>query len=288
MTMGASEGQPRVSVVLLTKNGIQTIGRCLESLFKQEPGFTFEVIVIDSGSTDGTIETLSRYPVNLRRIPPEDFNFGATKNLGFSISQGQIVVFLSQDAIPLGNDWLRKMTAPFEDPGVMVVQGAEVSGEDGFYWWRKGFFWYTAEIRRWMGRYNEIGLSCVTIAIRKKAWENLKFETVPFGEDKLFQKKAVEAGLGIVLAKNALVEHTHRFTLRSLFRRVKNEGLGARISGEEYSLRDLARDVVNLQALGLLDQGLRDGEIRTLGELLYPIIRPIGIYVGWKSAKQVH
>lgn len=285
--MAASSEQPYASVILLTKNGAQTIIRCLDAIFGQQTEFPFEVVAIDSGSTDGTIEVLNRYPVILRKIPSERFNFGATKNLGVSISKGQVVIFLSQDAIPLSDDWLQKMAGSFSDPGMMVVQGVEVSSDDGFYWWSNGHFWFTSEIQRWMEEYHDIGLSCVSIAIRKEAFERIRFDEVPFGEDKLFQKKAVDAGLRIQVARDAIVEHTHRYSLKSLVERVVNEGLGARISGGEYSLRDAIGDSFNVRVIGLLFDGLRSGRVRSLGELLYPFLRPIGVYVGWHQAKSL-
>ncbi|UCD92963.1 MAG: glycosyltransferase family 2 protein [Methanobacteriota archaeon] len=284
--METSEEKPDVSVVILTKNGAETIGRCLESLFNQESSHKFEVIAIDSGSTDGTLDILGNFQVRLERIPPSEFNFGGTKNLGFSISKGDIVVFLSQDAIPAGSNWLERMIAPFEDEGVMIVQGVDRSGRDGFYWLREGLFWYTSEIKRWLERYQQIGLSCVTIAIRKTAWEKVKFQTVPFGEDKLFQKNAVEAGMRIVLVDGTFVEHTHRYTCKSLRKRITNEGLGARISGEDYSFKDMIGDMLNLRIYRYLVRGMGRGEIRSVGELMFPVVRPFYVYKGARSFRE--
>lgn len=283
--METPEGRPIASIVILTKNGSKTIRRCLESLFGQKTGYNYEVIAIDSGSTDGTLDILADYPVTVREIPPSEFNFGETKNLGFSISKGDFVIFLSQDAIPIGHDWLEKMIAPFEDMEVMVVQGIEKCGKDGFYWLREGLFWYTSEIRRWMDKYKHIGMSFVSIAIRRTAWEIVKFDRVPFGEDKLFQKKAVEAGFKIVYVKDTLVEHTHEYSLASLISRIRNEGLGARVSGETYSFRDLLADLTNFRIYRYLIKGLRSREIRNLGELLFPLIRPVYIYMGMHSSE---
>jgi rhamnosyltransferase len=285
MTMAILEDGSKVSVVILAKNGLKTIGRCLESLFSQKTDFSFDVIVIDSGSTDGTIDLLADYPVELRRIEPSEFNFGETKNLGFSISKSGIVVFLSQDAIPIGNEWLQRMIAPLEDPEVMIAQGHEKAGEGGFYWWVKAPFRYTSEIRRWMERYGQIGLSCVTIAIRRKAWERVKFDKVPFGEDKLFQKKAVEAGLKMVFVQDAAVEHSHDYTLSTVVGRITNEGLGARISGGSYSFGDMVKDLLYIPAYRHLLNGLRNGEIGGMAEFLFPLIRPVFVYKGMNFVK---
>ncbi len=285
--MGAAVEQPYASVILLTKNGSKTIARCLDSLFAQKTGSPFEVIAIDSGSTDGTVEIMGRYPLTLEKIPSEDFNFGATKNMGVGMSKGQIVVFLSQDAIPSSEDWLQNMVEPFTDPEIMVVQGLEVSADDGFYWWRIGHFWFTSEIRRWMERHQGVGLSCVSLAIRKTAFDRIRFDEVPFGEDKLLQKKALMQGFGIDVASLAIVEHTHRYTLRSLVQRLANEGLGARLSGGQYSFKDMLRDSSDRRIIRLLFEGLRSGRIRSIGEFIYPLLRPMVVYIGWGRAKVI-
>src|SRR5574337_394745 len=74
-----------VSIILLTKNGQRYLEGVLGAVFAQQTEHGYEVIAIDSGSSDGTVELLRRYPVALRRIPPEQFNHGATRNLGASL-----------------------------------------------------------------------------------------------------------------------------------------------------------------------------------------------------------
>ncbi len=282
-----SENSITASIILLTKNGDETIDACLASIFSQKSDLSYEVIVIDSGSTDRTLEILQNYSIRLYQIKPEEFNFGRVKNMGAELAKGEFLIYLSQDAIPADRDWLRNLTRPFTNPDVDVVQGVSESGEDGFFWWRKGLFWYTSEVRRWMERYQQIGLSCVTVAIRRKVWQNIRFESVPFGEDKLFQKKAVEAGLKIILARDAFVKHTHRYTFQSLTARITNEGLGARVSGESYSLRDMLKDLVNIRIYRHLLAGIRSGEVRSLGELLFPLVRPTYLFKGMHYAEEL-
>jgi rhamnosyltransferase len=68
---------------------------------------------------------LTRYPIRAEQIPPSEFNFGATRALGYDIAQGQILIALSQDAVPAENRWLDRITAPFDDPTVAAVKGGE-------------------------------------------------------------------------------------------------------------------------------------------------------------------
>jgi rhamnosyltransferase len=280
-----SEEAPAVSIIILTLNGGETIDDCLASVFNQEIDLSYEVIAIDSGSTDSTMDVLKGYDVRLHQIEPEDFNFGRTKNMGAEMANGEYLIYLSQDAIPADRSWLRNMIGPFSDPGVHAVQGVEKS-EEGFYWWRKGFFWYTSEIRRWMEEYQQIGLSCVALAIRREAWERIRFDIVPFGEDKLYQKKATEAGMKIVLSRDASVLHAHSYSWKSLRNRVINEGLGSKVSGQEYTFLDMVMDLLNVRAFRMLFEGITNGEIRSIAEVAYPFVRPIFIYKGFHHATE--
>src|SRR2546422_10747572 len=98
--------RPRATVVYLTKNGGSTFLRSLELVRTQEVDFPFDVLVIDSGSTDGTIEKVEASGVRVVQILPQEFNYGGTKNLSPRVAAGKIHVFLSQDNVPSGRGWL--------------------------------------------------------------------------------------------------------------------------------------------------------------------------------------
>ncbi|GAI52085.1 unnamed protein product [marine sediment metagenome] len=86
----------------------------------------FEVIIIDSGSTDKTIEIAKEYPVRLIQIKPEEFGHGKTRNYGADISEGEYLVFLTQDAIPFDNNWLRYLISNLEDENVAGVYNKQI------------------------------------------------------------------------------------------------------------------------------------------------------------------
>src|SRR5882762_3809545 len=114
------------SILILTKNGGQEFARCLEAIYDQTLISQSEVIVVDSGSTDETLETVRRFPVCLRQIPPESFHHARTRNLIASLAKAETLVFLSQDAIPSSNSWLQAMVANFADPTVGAVYGRQI------------------------------------------------------------------------------------------------------------------------------------------------------------------
>ncbi len=81
-----------ISIVIPVKDGISTIKQCLDAIFAQTLIDQTEVIIIDSGSTDGTLDIINLYPVRLYQIPPGTFNHGATRNYGVSLTKGEFVV----------------------------------------------------------------------------------------------------------------------------------------------------------------------------------------------------
>lgn len=273
---------PRVSIVYLTKNGGQLFKKSIEAVFSQTVDFEFEVIAVDSGSTDTTLETLKEYPVRVCHIDPVSFNFGITRDYSFSLANGNILVSLSQDAIPATSTWLQNLIAPFSDDSVAVVQGTEMPPDDNkfFFWDRLRLFYYTRECREWMKKYNNIGVSFTSCAIRRRIWEESPIGPADMSEDKVFQKKVVEKGHKIITAKDAIDYHAHMYDIKGLAKRCENEGLGWRIAGQRYSFPDLLLDILNPLILAVFVYGLMTLQIRHLSELLFPLIRPIFVFKG--------
>ena len=116
-----------VSVLMPTWQGMEFLGRSLAALARQELDLTWDFLAVDSGSTDGTWELLEEradgFPVPLRRerIHQVEFDHGDTRNLLAARTAGDLCVFLTQDAIPVGGDWLARLVANFEDPLVAAA-----------------------------------------------------------------------------------------------------------------------------------------------------------------------
>lgn len=271
------------SIVLLTKNAGPGFERTLRALAGQEVDFPYEIVAVDSGSTDGTLALAEKFRVKTHRIPPSDFNFGLTRNHAFSLAAGDFIVTLSQDVTPCDASWLSKMISPLrEDAKVAAVQGKTVvpADSDVFFWERKGQFYFTSESRGWIERYR-CGLSFVSCAIRRNFWERHPIGEAAFSEDKLFQKMIHDAGMGIRMAEDALCFHGHQYGWKSLVARLKNEGVGWRIVGVRYGLRDCLADIYRNKWMIRKSVGSwASGEIRTIGELLFPFLRPACIYYG--------
>ena len=90
----------KASILVLTKNGMPDVARCLKAVYSQRTTNAKEVIVVDSGSTDETLEIARGFQVRLEQIPPASFHHARTRNFAAGLARGEILVFLSQDAIP--------------------------------------------------------------------------------------------------------------------------------------------------------------------------------------------
>jgi len=271
------------SIVLLTKNAGPQFEKTLRALACQDVDFPYEIVAVDSGSTDGTPELAERFRVKVHRIPSSDFDFGLTRNYAFSLAAGDFIVTLSQDVVPCDATWLSRMVSPLrEDENLAAVQGKTVvpSDSDVFYWERKGQFYFTSESRGWIERY-KCGLSFVCCAIRRDFWERHPLGAASFSEDKLFQKMIHDSGMGIRMAEDALCFHGHQYGWKSLVARLKNEGVGWRIVGVRYGLRDCLADIYRNKWMIRKSVGSwAKGEIRTIQELLFPFLRPLCVYYG--------
>lgn len=109
----------KVSVVLLTKNSVATVRKSLDSVFQQtrKPD---EVVVVDGGSTDGTLEVVRQYPVRL--VLEHGLGFGHARNLGVKTAEGDLVFFIDSDCYG-DPHWIEKILPHFHDPEIAGVTG---------------------------------------------------------------------------------------------------------------------------------------------------------------------
>ena len=108
------------TVVIPTKNGGELLRKVLSAVNSQVTKYSFEVICVDSGSSDNTIDIIKNSGASLYQIPPESFGHGKTRNYGASLGSGEYIVFLTQDALPANENWLESfISAMRENPEVV-------------------------------------------------------------------------------------------------------------------------------------------------------------------------
>jgi rhamnosyltransferase len=120
--------RPDISVIIPTRNGEQTLAEVLERVFRQRCPLSFEVIVVDTASTDGTRELVGRHPVTMYGIREEDFSHSRTRNHAAQAAKAdRYLVFLNQDAVPTDEHWLAHLVTSIQHgPELKAVSAAEV------------------------------------------------------------------------------------------------------------------------------------------------------------------
>lgn len=119
--MGCSIEAKSVSLIIPTFNGAFRIGNCLDALIKQTAGRDVEILVVDDGSTDNTVDVVAHYS-GIRLISQANAGPAAARNRGASEARGTLILFTDDDCVPMP-DWLDAMIEPFEDPEVVGAKG---------------------------------------------------------------------------------------------------------------------------------------------------------------------
>ncbi len=219
---------PRTSVLIPVRDGGEEFRRCLSALGRQRLDGDFEIVVVDSGSTDDTVEIARAAGARVESIPRSEFNYGGTRNLLAELASGEILVAISHDAYPERDDWLESMTRPFgESDRLAGVYGRQVAHADAPPPQRFALsFLYGDEPRtQTASRPEEISVRTtlftnVCSAIRRRVWEEFPFASgMAMGEDQEWARRVLLAGYAIRYEPRAVVRHSHPYTLRSAFRR---------------------------------------------------------------------
>ena len=243
---------PVASVVLLTFNGERYLRGVLDSVFSQTTSFQYEVILIDSGSTDGTLDIARSFPVKMHEIPNSEFNHGETRNLGARLARGQFVAYLTQDATPASESWLQSLVNAFEiGPKVAAVYGLHTPRPDCDPVTKRDmeeFFsmmgpkdqattWYIEDGQASREKYQKnegiLGFySDVNSCLRKRIWEKIPYRALDYAEDQAFGRDILQSGYWKVYEPRAAVIHSHSYPLLEYFRRQFDEYRGLRHSIE--------------------------------------------------------
>lgn len=275
---------PVISVALLTRNGGESLSDVLDVLAEQICSWPHEVVAVDSGSTDGTLEALERAKARVYSIKPSDFRFGPTRQYCFSLTRGKVIVTVSQDAVPIGKDWLQRMVEPILVGQYDIVQGSEqLTSDTCFSWERRGQFYFASPYRHWTGK--RPMLLGVCLAISRAAWEQTGFGDVPMSEDLLLAIKADSLGLRVKRPDDLLVAHGHTYTLISLAKRSFNEGMGARFTEGKYSLVQMFRDICRPKLWRWTIALALRREIGSPAEILFFAVRPLMLYIGFQFGR---
>ena len=119
-----------VSIVIPAYNAGDQFEDLLQKIIRQKKVRSIETVVVDSGSTDRTVEYCEKYDVNLIKIPNKEFSHSYARNLGAKNARGEVLLFMTQDASPLDEYWVYEMIKPIISGEAAAVSCQEYSGKD--------------------------------------------------------------------------------------------------------------------------------------------------------------
>jgi glycosyltransferase involved in cell wall biosynthesis len=237
----------RVTVAIPVLNGGSGLDETLAAVASQRIDAELELLVCDSGSTDGSVAVARAHGASVIEIPQREFSHGGTRNLLMERAQGDHVAFLTQDATPAGDAWLSSLVAGFE-------LAADVGLVFGPYRPRPGSSPMVArELTAWFESFSADGRPRVDVlapdgrmiparsllgqlgfftdangCVARRAWRQVPFRDVPYAEDRLLAQEMLRAGFAKVYVPDAAVVHSHDYSNWQWLRRSFDEARAVR------------------------------------------------------------
>ncbi|WP_226423730.1 MULTISPECIES: rhamnan synthesis F family protein [unclassified Synechococcus] len=303
----AKPSPPLVTVVIPVYNGGTMLKTVVESCLAQDLNEKFEVLLIDSASSDGCLDHLPQDErLGLHKIRKEDFGHGRTRNLGVALARGEYVAFITQDAIPANRMWLMNLIAPLQnDSSVAGVFGCHIAHTDhgqltahdlDQHFNRWIFRSHRKPIELDAGRQTSNGVvstherfySDNNSCLRKSIWETVPLPDVVYGEDQLWAREILRKGYKKAYASTAVVRHSHEYGFRETVIRANTEWhfydqmLGERLPAtKEQVLQMVERSCANDRAAQKLYPNISDNELVIRRSLHFA--RACGYYLAGKG-----
>ncbi len=213
----------KASIIIRAYNEEKHIGRLLYGI-SQQTYKNVETILIDSGSTDATLEIAAQYPVKVVHITPEEFTFGRSLNRGIAASSGDVLVITSAHCYPVYPDWLEQLIKPLEQADVALCYGRQSGGDTNHFSEHQFFSKYfpANSVLQQAHPYSHNA----NAAVRRTLWEQNHYnENLTGLEDLAWSSWAMELGYSIAYVAEAEVVHLHEETWRQVYKRYKREAI---------------------------------------------------------------
>ncbi|MDD2285774.1 MAG: glycosyltransferase family 2 protein [Paludibacter sp.] len=216
-----------ISIIIPTYNSASFLTDLLTHVYSQSIS-PIDIIIIDSESTDGTADIALNAGCHVHRIKKQDFNHGGTRNLGVSMAQGDIIVFMTQDALLADDHALQALVAPFNDPQVGAVCGRQLphSNANPLASHARFFNYPATSCIKTKADIPRLGIKVPFIsnsfaAYRKSALQKIGGfpEHVILSEDMCAAARMILASYSIAYAGDATVFHSHNYTPMQEFHR---------------------------------------------------------------------
>lgn len=217
----------RASIIIRTYNEAAHLGSLLDKIAEQSvPRSGFEVILVDSGSTDDTLSTAQQHPVEAKivHIRKEEFSFGRSLNLGCEHAQGAVLVFISGHCIPVDEFWLERLIVPIEQDRTAYTYGRQIGNNTSRFSECQLFKKYYPSV----SKIPQDGFftNNANAALCREAWSDLQFDEDLTGlEDMELAKRLVSNGGAVGYVADAPVYHLHDETWHQVRLRYQREAI---------------------------------------------------------------
>lgn len=214
----------KVSVIIRTYNEQKYIGKLLDSISNQISIHSIEIVIVDSGSTDSTLEIVSKFNTVLIHIKKEDFTFGRSLNYGCDAAGGDFLVFISGHCLPVNQSWIHELVAPFDDVKIAMTYGRQIGVAKTKFSEHQIFQKYFPDI----DKIPQDGFFAnnANSAIRKDLWQQEPFNEELTGlEDMYWSKEMWNRGFKIAYCSKASVYHIHEESWRQVKMRYEREAI---------------------------------------------------------------
>lgn len=214
---------PLVSIIVRSCNEGWALKDTLPALQNQDYR-KWELIVIDSGSTDGSTEIIRQaHPKHFIQLQKADYNPSRVMNRGMELARSECGIFLNADATPQGANWLRPLVTALQARDTAAVFGRQIPRPDCQ-------AVYACDYERCFGPKPEWAawdhfFSMVSSGLRKDIWAKRGFlETMQYSEDDEYTRWCVAQGFKVVYCPESVVMHSHNYTPEQAWRRSFGEG----------------------------------------------------------------
>ncbi|MDC1437627.1 glycosyltransferase [Planktomarina temperata] len=278
---------PNVTVVIRALNEAEFLPECLSSVLDQDYDGEIEIVLVDSGSTDLTIEIAESYNCKIVHIKKSDFSFGRSLNMGCSAARGDVLVLLSAHCIPNDRFWLKNLVQPIFDGVCDYSYGRQIA-RLGISKFSEGMVFkkYYPE----KSSSPQVGYFCnnANSAIKRKTWDRLRFNEVLTGlEDMELARRLIYAGGSVSYIAESTVEHIHRENWARIKIRYEREAVA--MTDIEPNLNLNFWKACKMFFHGVISdvQEIKNTDYSTLREItLYRACQYWGSYVGSSASRK--
>jgi len=222
--------EPKLSIIMRSYNEAWALKETLPAL-KAQSMKDWELIVIDSGSTDGSVEMIQQaQPAHFVQIASSEYNPSKVMNHGMRLSRTPFGIFLNADATPQGSEWLAPLFEALQQEDVAAVFGRQIPRPDC-----QAVF--ACDYERCFGPNRESAhwdhfFSMVSSGLRKDIWARKGFdERLTYAEDDAYTRWCVTEGYKVVYCEDSVAMHSHNYTLEQSFKRGYGDALAMANAG---------------------------------------------------------